>query len=109
MFNKIIGSVLLTTLICNFVSSQQNVTFRQTEIVSPQVNNEGTVTFKLRAPLAKSVMVQGDWEANGGKGQMTKDTGGIWIYTTPALPSDLYLYSFMVDSVRILDPLNSFS
>jgi len=46
--------------------AQQNVGFRQTALVSPQVNEGGTVTFKLRAPLAKTATVRGDWEANGG-------------------------------------------
>ncbi len=88
--------------------AQQNVGFRA-NIVSPVVSEDGTVTFKLKAPLAKYVNVRGDWEANGGMGQMTKDTNGIWNYTTVKLPSGLYFYSFEVDSVRIVDPSNAFS
>jgi enterochelin esterase-like enzyme len=44
-----------------------------------------------------------------GAGEMKIDTGGVWNYTTPVLPSDFYMYSFMVDSVRMLDPVNAFS
>lgn len=96
-------------LLCISVAfAQQNVGFRA-NIVSPVVNPEGTVTFKLKAPLAKYVNVRGDWEANGGVGQMTKDANGIWNYTTTKLPSDLYFYSFEVDSIRIADPSNAFS
>jgi enterochelin esterase-like enzyme len=109
MIHKNIAIAFLAILIYNSVSAQQNVGFRQAEIVSPIINEGGTVTFKLKAPLARTVSVQGDWEKNGGKGQMMKDTGGIWTYTTEQLPSDLYLYAFIVDSVRILDPLNAFS
>lgn len=106
---KKISPALFATLICSFVFAQQNVGFRQANIVSPQVNDGGTVTFRLLAPLAQTVTVRGDWEANGGIGQLTKDTSGIWSYTTGKLSSDLYLYSFIVDSVRMLDPSNAFS
>ena len=107
MFGNI-SSALLSTLICIVGFAQQNVNFRA-NIISPLVNDEGTVTFRLRAPVAQTVTVRGDWEANGGIGQMMKDTGGIWTYTTGKLPSDLYMYSFVVDSVRIVDPSNAFS
>jgi enterochelin esterase-like enzyme len=100
---------LLAMFISGISFSQQNVGFRQGTINSPIVNADGTVTFRLRAPLAQKVSVRGDWEANGGVGQMTVDTSGAWTYTTPTLPSDFYMYAFMVDSVRILDPVNAFS
>lgn len=103
---------LITALffLCSFsLYAQQNVGFRQANIVSPQINEENTVTFKLKAPFAKEVVVRGDWEANNGVGVMTKGADGIWSYTSPVLPSDLYMYSFLVDSVRTLDPSNAFS
>src|SRR3954470_10835433 len=109
MIIKKICTVLLAILLCSIVFAQQNVGFRQANIVSPLVNEEGTATFRLWAPLAQTVTVRGDWEANGGIGQMAKDTGGTWVYTTPKLPSDVYQYSFIVDSMRMLDPSNAFS
>ncbi|MES2332544.1 MAG: alpha/beta hydrolase-fold protein [Bacteroidota bacterium] len=109
MINKKIGAVLLTMFIYSIVFSQQNTGFRQGSINSPVVNEDGTVTFRLRAPLAQKVSVKGDWEVNAGVGEMKIDTGGVWSYTTPKLPSDFYMYSFTVDSVRILDPVNAFS
>jgi hypothetical protein len=59
--------------------AQQNVNFRA-NIVSPIVNEEGTVTFKLNAPNAQNVTVNGDWESR--TGQITKDSAGdeeAWI------------------------------
>jgi enterochelin esterase-like enzyme len=109
MIKKKIGAVLFAMFICSIVFSQQNVGFRQAAITSPVVNEDGTVTFRLRAPLAQKVSVRGDWEVNGGVGEMKIDTGSVWTYTTPKLPSDFYMYSFVVDSIRILDPLNAFS
>lgn len=101
--------MLAAILFCfTAATAQQNVGFRGS-IVSPVVSEDGTLTFKLKAPLAKYVNVRGDWEANGGIGQMTKDANGIWTYVTGKLSSDLYMYSFEVDSVRIIDPSNAFS
>lgn len=109
MIKKQIATALIAILICSLSFAQQNVGFRQMNIVSPVVNENGAVTFRLFAPLARYATVRGDWEANGGIGEMTKDTGGVWMYTTEKLPSDLYMYSFIVDSVRMLDPVNAFS
>lgn len=109
MINKNIATALLFTLVCSVTFAQQNVGFRQANIVSPLINDDGTVTFRLFAPLAQTVNVRGDWDVNGGFGKMTKDTGDTWVYTTPTLPSDLYQYAFIVDSVRMLDPANAFS
>lgn len=103
----------LTLLVCCFLVpgiqhsiAQQNVNYRA-NIVSPLINEDGSVTFKLHAPLAQTVTVNGDWE--GRTGEMTKDSEGIWSYTTQKLPSDLYFYRFSVDGVRMPDPSNAFS
>ena len=64
--------LLIAILVCNISFAQQNVGFRA-NIVSPVINEGGEVTFKLRAPFARTVSVNGDWAASGGSGQMTMD------------------------------------
>ena len=98
----------LTALLPQTGTAQQNLNDRA-EVVSPEVHEDGTVTFKLYAPHADTVRVRGDWAVNDGVGQMTKDGSGVWTYTTERLPSDLYLYTFSLDSVRMTDPSNAFS
>ncbi len=105
---RVTGALCFLLLSIQGSFAQQNVNYRA-NIVSPLINEGGTVTFRLRAPLARTVTVNGDWAANQGMGQMTKDSDGTWTYTTEKLPSDLYLYTFSVDSIRILDPSNAFS
>lgn len=90
-------------------AAQQNVGFQQGNLVSPQVNADNTVTFRLKADKAKQAMVLGDWEADGGKGQMKKAKDGTWVYTTAALPSEMYTYRFAIDGVVGLDPVNPFT
>jgi hypothetical protein len=62
MVKKKIGAVLFTVFISSIVFSQQNIGFRPANIVSPVVNADGTVTFRLRAAAAQKVSVRGDWE-----------------------------------------------
>lgn len=83
--------------------------FRPT--VSPQINPDHTVTFRLRAPGATSVGVIGDCLPHADAPvvfvQMTLDADSIWTYTTPdPLDSELYFYNFIVDGLKINDPSN---
>lgn len=106
--NKKVLAILFSSMICAEARAQQNIGFRQGSIISPQVSEGNTVTFRLKAPLAQSVTIKGDWEPDGGKGSMTKDANGMWSLTTASLPSDMFLYTFNVDSVQMLDPANAF-
>ena len=85
-------------------------------IVSPQVNEDYTVTFRLKAPKAVKVEVTGDFLPREGtdpalvpvKAEMT-ETDGVWEYTTAPLASEIYSYSFIVDGLKVIDPQNSYS
>jgi enterochelin esterase family protein len=76
---------------------------------SPDVRDDGTVTFRLRAPAAKEVLVSGVaiLTALGKSGQsepFTKDADGVWTLTVGPLKPDMYIYNFVVDGMRIADP-----
>lgn len=77
---------------------------------SPVINGNGTVTFRLLAPFAEEVKLEGDIFDDGRyETRMVKDAVGIWYYTTEkALESDLYTYRFVVDGVVVRDPQNTF-
>lgn len=99
----------VVTLLCTLTTvAQQNVGYRQGNLVSPQVNADHTVTFRTLAPKAKQVSVKGDWEVNNGEGKMKKNKDGVWEYTTPVLPSEMYTYRFNIDGVVNIDPVNPF-
>jgi enterochelin esterase-like enzyme len=70
-------------------------------LVSPQVNPDRTVTFRLRAPEASQVSL-----SFAGSKPMTKDAAGVWSATVGPLAPEIYQYNFVVDGVRILDPGN---
>ena len=108
MIKKSIWTLCLLML-AGWAYAQQNVSFREGNVVSPQVNEDHSVTFRVRAPQAENVMVLGDWAANKGFAALTKGDDGVWTYTTPALPSEMYTYRFLIDGVAGLDPANPFT
>ncbi|MFI8377473.1 esterase [Leeuwenhoekiella sp. NPDC079379] len=112
--------LLLLILSVTFFAQAQDTLFGAPDELTPKINDDKTVTFTLRAPKADSVQVtgaflpftkvkspMGDMDKEG-IANMTKDENGIWSFTTPVLPSDLYKYHFIVDGLRVADPTNSF-
>lgn len=100
---------MATMLVAMGMSAQQNISFREGDIVSPQVNDDHTVTFRVKAPKAKSVKILADWEQNNGQATMKKGKDGIWEYTTPQLASEMFTYRFDIDGVLGIDPVNPFT
>ena len=96
-------------LVAMGMSAQQNISFREGDIVSPQVNDDHTVTFRVKAPKAKSVKILADWEQNNGQATMKKGKDGVWEYTTPQLASEMFTYRFDIDGVLGIDPVNPFT
>jgi enterochelin esterase family protein len=104
--------VLIITglLLLNISTFGQQALWGGAQIISPVINANNTVTFRFQAPDAKVVKITGDWMPSQnwvpGSEAMTKDEKGVWTYTTPALPSDLYSYSILVDGLKTTDPNN---
>ena len=73
-------------------------------IVSAEVKPDRTVTFRLRAPEATDVKVGGDFTQ--GAQAMTKADDGVWSVTLGPLNPAIYSYTFRVNGVGVLDPLN---
>jgi len=74
-------------------------------IVSPEILPDKRVTFRLSAPKAGEVLLNGNWD-NGRNLRMTKDEAGVWSVTVDPLGEQLWGYSFSVDGVKVLDPGN---
>ena len=74
-------------------------------IVSPEVQADGRITFRLKAPDAKAVRLncEGIKEST-----LQKDDQGVWSFTSEPLEPDIYAYSFQVDGCRVIDPNNPF-
>lgn len=89
------------------IQAQETVRMRNDNaITSPEIHPDGTVTFRLRAPWAKSVYVTGNFTHHRPGAAMSKDDHGVWSYTTDILAPELYTYRFLVDDIYLLDPEN---
>jgi enterochelin esterase-like enzyme len=94
---------------------------RPAAIVSPEIAEDGKVTFRLRAPNAKEVFVSGIGQpaapaapgapgapGGGARLEMQKSEQGVWSATTPEpMKPGIYQYTFSVDGLRIADPANN--
>lgn len=110
MYKKIFLA-LLVLLTSVAIQAQENLGFGQRkEIISPEIHADNSVTFRLLAPNADSVSVTGDFLPPAGwtpgSRKMTKDSDGVWTFTTNPLPSELYTYAFVVNGLQMNDPNN---
>ena len=80
---------------------------------SPDVKDDHTVTFRLKAPDAKEVKLTGAVLTELGAGRegipFTKGDDGIWTLTVGPLTPDIYMYHFKVDGMQICDPSNTYA
>ena len=103
---KIFASILTLTLSCGCLFAQEALGHRA-KTTSPEINPDGTVTFRLVSPKAITVAVSGDF-LPGGDAQMKENKDGVWEYTSDVLAPELYKYHFVVNGTYLLDPSNIF-
>lgn len=75
-------------------------------VVSPDVQPDGRVIFRVYAPKASSVGVAGDFLKVNTTQPMTRDDNGVWSVTVGPLAPTGYIYWFAVDGMNIADPVN---
>jgi enterochelin esterase-like enzyme len=73
-------------------------------INSCEVRPDRTVTFRLRAPEATDVKVGGDFVQ--GTPALQKGDDGVWSVTLGPLNPAIYSYTFRINGVSVLDPVN---
>ena len=76
-------------------------------MVSPEVSADRHVTFRVLAPKAQTVRLNGgDIPGNGQGAEMTKGTNDVWEVTLGPIGSGAYRYHFNIDGVSVVDPRN---
>lgn len=111
-------SMVVVMLLCTFTYAQQAL-WGSAPVVSPEIHDNNTVTFRLKAPKATKVQITGDFlptqriktpsgEFDGpGIADLKEGKDGVWEFTTPEpLKPELYSYSFIVDDLKMMDPSN---
>ncbi|MGN0195319.1 MAG: esterase [Candidatus Cryptobacteroides sp.] len=115
---KKILTAIAAAAVCLSANAQQAL-WGGSQIVSPQINEDGTVTFRYFAPKAVKVEVTGDFlptqkiqtpfgEFDGpGYAALKEGEKGVWEYTTPEkVAPEFYNYTFRVDGNSVIDPSN---
>jgi enterochelin esterase-like enzyme len=90
----------------------QNLTPYGANVISPEVRDDRTVTFRVKAPDARSVALTGGPVLLAiGKGTtpipFEKGADGVWTLTVGPIKPNMYVYRFLLDGVAIVDPNNS--
>jgi enterochelin esterase family protein len=81
-----------------------------TRVISPEVHDNHTVTFRLMGPDVNSVTVSGTMfvgEEAGKRVPLVKGANGLWSVTIGPLVPDIYIYSMQIDGVNVVDPANT--
>lgn len=106
-FVMALSLAVLATAVPPRAAAQQRARRQPTpndNLKSAEVAPDRKVTFRIYAPKADEVSVNGDF---GQGGKLTKDDQGVWSLTVGPLAPDFYSYTFSVDGVRTIDPKNA--
>ena len=106
-------TALTVALLIGVTMFAQQALWGTAPVVSPEIHDNNTVTFRFKAPKAVRVQLTGDFlpvQKNAkfeapGIVDLKEGQEGVWEYTTPEpLKPELYSYSFIVDGLRMNDP-----
>lgn len=98
--------ITIAAMTAGLAAMAQEALWGPAGVESPVVNEDGTVTFRYRAPKAVRVTVNGDFDLPG-TAELVEGENGVWEYTTPEpLAPEMYTYTFTVDGNRVIDPNN---
>ncbi|HZR64190.1 MAG TPA: alpha/beta hydrolase-fold protein [Terriglobales bacterium] len=95
---------LLLVSLCTIVFPVLTMAQPPAALVSPEVESDGHVTFRFRAPNAQKVEIEIEGQTT--PVPMQKDDQGVWTVTTDAMQPDIYGYSIVEDGVHLIDPSN---
>jgi len=90
----------------------ENITPFSAQVISPEVFDDHTVTFRVKAPDAHDVRLTGSmFVGQEARRQVpfTKGDDGIWTLTLGPLKPEIYLYYIIIDGVQNVDPNNTFT
>ena len=114
-------SILIVVIFACTTTLAQQALWESTEIISPEIHPNNTVTFRMMAPEATKVEITGDFLPRqtrqtprgeseiSGVVELTKKENGVWEFTTPSpLAPELYSYSMIINGVAVIDPNNPY-
>jgi enterochelin esterase family protein len=99
--------LLLCVLWSTSFLNAQEAPWMRNQVVSPEIHEDLSVTFRLFAPDANSISVTGGWmEGWGASEALIKNDTGLWTLKVGPLEPEIYTYSFSIDGIILMDPAN---
>lgn len=97
-------TIACSLLLMSFCAKAQ---MNNNRIISPEILQDNSVIFRVKAPGAYSVQVVGTFSPGFKPTQMEKKDSGLFEVKIGPLASDMYEYRFILDSAAMLDPGNT--
>src|SRR5690348_10184870 len=102
-----VGGALVAALVLAGAAAAQPGRPQTPAVVSPEVQSDRKVTFRIYAPKAESVgLFTTDLPGGFAPRAMKKGEKGVWELTLDAVEPGTYRYLIDVDGVRAVDPRN---
>jgi enterochelin esterase family protein len=106
---KTLYTILAMSLLQGASLTAQNIRVSPGDTLqSVSISSDGTTTFRIYAPQAGNITIGGtDIPAIFRNRPLTKQSSGVWEVTVGPLPPGAYRYTFVVDSMSVMDPRNT--
>lgn len=88
------------------ISAQEISAMQAPQVVSPEIGDDNSVTFRVYSPDANKVAVNGSWMGFRETLPLEKGENGVWSISIDPLESSMYHYNFFIDGVSAIDPTN---
>lgn len=78
--------------------------------ISPEVHDDHTVTFRVKAPDANEILLSGSILLGLKSDQpipFAKAEDGLWSLTVGPMTPEIYYYKLVIDGVSVVDPANT--
>ena len=104
-FIKSLALFLLLGVSAN-IQAQEISAMSAPRVVSPEVNADNSVTFRILSEKANEVTLNGSWMGFRETLPLVKGEQGVWSVTIKPLSSSMYHYNFFIDGVAAIDVTN---
>ncbi len=107
MIQRWIMILAMTSGLSSILEAQNPTITPNDTLHSPTVSADGMVTFRIYAPAAREIRLNGSDLPDEQRNQpLIKGADGVWQVTIGPVASGAYRYQFIVDSLSLMDPRN---
>lgn len=101
---KNFGILILSCLLLLLTNADALAQRTPSNLVSPEIHPDGTITFRLKAPNARKVVVSGTWSPKSFRSVEMVKKDSIFEAVVGPVVRDAYEYEYIIDGIPTLDP-----